>query len=247
MLYHNAPVTDVRRIVERTRVNENGFILLIENDETELAANRRLLTGAGYAVLAEYSLAGARKILETLTPDLIILETALPDGDGPAFMPELKRLCPAPVIFLTARAAREDRLAGLSAGGNDYIIKPFDREEFLARVKNFINLSRDMKNTPDYISVGALRLDTVARQAFLNGEDMGLYPKEFDLLYLLASNENRPLSLKYVYERVWGQSINENAGAVKTAVSRLRTKLSAAGFLIETKRGAGYCFKCKET
>ena len=226
-------------------MDENGLILLIENDETELKINKRLLMDEGYTVLAAGCLAEARAILETYSPDLVVLETTLPDGDGLAFMPELKRYCQSPVIFLTTKTGREDRLACLNAGGNDYISKPYDTNEFLARVKNFIELRRSIQNAPDYIAVGALRLDTVARQAYLSGEDMGLYPKEFDLLYLLASNENKPLSLKYVYERVWGQSINENAGAVKTAVSRLRAKLKDAGYVIDTRRGEGYCFKHK--
>ena len=223
-------------------MNGEGLILVIENDMLKLESNKATLTRDGYTVLTAATLAEARAHLAYNTPDAVVLDVSLPDGSGIDFLAELRKNYYAPVLFLTTKNSHSDCLAALAAGGNDYIYKPYDVDELCARIKNFVALQRSIRELSDVINLGPLRLDTIARQAFLHGDDMGLCPKEFDLLRLFASNVNRPMSLVEIYEKVWGQPLNNDMGAFKTTVSRLRAKLKDFGYAIETRRGAGYCF-----
>ena len=222
-------------------MNGEGLILIIDNDMPTLEAGKALARD-GYTVLAAATLTEARAHLLDNTPDAVVIDVSLPDGSGIDFLAELRENYYAPVLFLTAGENYTDRYTVLAAGGNDCINKSYEVDEVCARIKNFVALQRSIRESSDVIHLGALRLDTIARQAFLHGDDMGLYPKEFDLLRLFAVNVNRPLSLDTIYEKVWGQPLNKDIGAFKTTVSRLRAKLRDAGYAIETRRGAGYSF-----
>ena len=224
-------------------MTESGLVLLVEDNELILDANQQILTHDGYTVLTATTLREARKHLNTVLPDVTILDIMLPDGNGLDFMAELRRLTSAPVLFLTAKDKQEQRLDGLMAGGNDYITKPYDIAEFRARVKNFMTLQRGFQNNSKSIILDSLMLDMVAQQAFLDGKCMHLPPKEFALLHLFVTNVGRAISVEYIYEKVWGQPMRDDAGAVKTAVSRLRTRLDDSDFLIVAQRGVGYCFE----
>lgn len=225
-------------------MKESGLVLLVEDNLSILDANSQILAHDGYTVLAASTLAGARELLKKTTPDVIVLDVMLPDGDGLDFMPELRRASSAPVLFLTAKDKAEERMAGLVAGGNDYITKPYDIREFRVRVKNFISLLRETQKSTSNITIGSLMLDTVAQIAFLNGENLWLSPKEFALLNLLAKNKNSVLSTEFLYERAWGQPMCGDTYSVKKAVSKLRAKLENSEFAISTHRGSGYCL-CK--
>lgn len=222
--------------------NDSGVVLLVEDNMDILEANRQALAHDGYTVWTAATLAEARERLLRDQPDVVVLDIMLPDGDGVSFLPELRGYCPAPVLFLTANDKKRDRLEGLLAGGNDYITKPYDIDELRVRVKNFISLVRSAESAATVFSVGTLRLDTVAQQAFLRGGDMGLTPKEFALLHLFVRNIDNVLSTEFLYEKAWGQTMYGDDYPVKKAVSRLRTKLEESEFIISTHRGAGYCF-----
>jgi len=219
-----------------------GTILLVEDNLCILEANIQVLSDDGYIVLSAMTLAKAREHLKNASPDVVVLDIVLPDGNGLNFLRELRRYSDVPVMFLTVRDKPDERLAGLLAGGIDYITKPYDINEFRIRVRNIISLVRDRQSSSANLKLGQLMLDVVAQQAFLDGENMYLSPKEFSLLHLFVKNEDKILSVDYLYEKVWGQTLYGESHPVKKTVSRLRARLEESEFIISTHRGSGYCF-----
>jgi len=123
----------------------NGVVLLLEDNAKILDINRRILEKDGIVVLTAESIEQARERIKITVPDVAVLDIMLPDGSGLDFLDELREVCDAPVLFLTAKAKKADVLAGLKAGGNDYITKPYDIDEFRMRVINFLRLSDSSK------------------------------------------------------------------------------------------------------
>lgn len=215
-------------------------VLLIEDDAKLLNSNRLMLESEGYYVLAAETLAEARKRLAEVRPELIVLDILLPDGNGLDFLEELRGTSAIPVLLLTALNTDADMVKGLEAGGDDYLPKPFNMNVFLTRVKAML---RRASRIPETLGMGALKLSVSSGQAFLIGEDMLLPQKEFALLSVFAQNENRLLTAEYLYEKVWGQPMNDDAGAIKFQISRLRKKLTGSGYTIAVERGGGYRFE----
>jgi DNA-binding response OmpR family regulator len=121
-------------------MDEKGIVLLLEDNQKILDINRRILEQAGAMVLTAKTIAEARERVQIALPDVAVLDIMLPDGSGLGFLSELREICDAPALFLTAKTEREDVIAGLTAGGNDYITKPYDIDEFRARVMGFLRL-----------------------------------------------------------------------------------------------------------
>lgn len=227
-------------------MTDSKTILLVEDNQQLNAINRRALQRAGYRVLTALSLREAEKHLQNYAPDAIILDIMLPDGNGVEFCRKIRQHIAAPILFLTSVSGYEQTLAGLAAGGDDYLHKPFDLDMLLAKVAAF--LRRDeiagRVRTPDRSVVrGALVLDTVAAQAFLEGKDMLLSPKEFALLLLLVRREGETLSAETIYMDVWKQPLFGNTNSLKVAMSRLRKKLDRSDLQITSVRGEGYRFE----
>jgi len=128
-------------------MTEKGIVLLVEDNPKILDINRRLLEKEGLMVLTAKTLEEARERIKIAVPDVAVLDIMLPDGSGLDFLSELRKLCGAPALFLTAKAEREDVIAGLIAGGNDYITKPYDIDEFRARVLGFLRLVDSVRTT----------------------------------------------------------------------------------------------------
>jgi len=126
-------------------MDEKGIVLLLEDNKKILDLNRRMLEKEGIVVLAAKTLAEARERIKIAVPDVAVLDIMLPDGSGLDFLSELRRHCNAPALFLTAKAERDDVLEGLTAGGNDYITKPYDIDEFRARVMGFLRLVESIR------------------------------------------------------------------------------------------------------
>jgi len=224
--------------------NERPLVLMVEDDADITILNKKWLEVAGYETISAETLAEARLLLKTRSPDVIILDILLQDGNGLDFFTELRQNSSAPVLFLTAQAKPEERLAGLVSGGNDYITKPYDIAELSVRVKNFITLKQNAGRPVENVVYGSLRLDIISGLAYLNGVDINLSAKEFALLQVFVSNREKAMDIDYLYKRVWGNQGGAEAGvgAVRTAVSRLRVKLEDSEFMIIARRGAGYSF-----
>ena len=220
-------------------------VLLVEDNERLNEVNRRALESAGYEVFTALTLASAREHLERVEPRVILLDVMLPDGDGMDFCNEIREKTKADIIFLTLRREHESMLRGLALGGDDYIAKPFKLDELLQRVASAMR-RQEMHAAPvKTLEKGGLTLDILALQAFVDGNNLGLSPKEFMLLLLFAQNEDKTMSAEHLYEEVWKTPMAGDKNAVQTAVSKLRKKIEATDYDIFITRGKGYTFERK--
>jgi two-component system OmpR family response regulator len=191
------------------------------------------------------ALAAAREF----RPDAVVLDMMLPDLDGLEVMRRLRSQDPAiPVLFLTARDAVEDRVAGLTAGGDDYVTKPFSLEEVVARLRGLLRRSTMMVAREEAVlSVGDLTLDEDSHEVRRAGEPVLLTATEFELLRYLMRNPRRVLSKAQILDRVWNYDFGGQANVVELYISYLRKKVDAGRPpMIHTMRGAGYVLKPAE-
>ncbi|HEY8099231.1 MAG TPA: heavy metal response regulator transcription factor [Burkholderiaceae bacterium] len=215
-------------------------ILVIE-DELKIADYLyKGLTEQGYSVdLAYDGLDGQHLALE-IDYDVIVLDQMLPGIDGLTILRSLRAVKDTPVIILTARDRIEDRVKGLHAGADDYLIKPFSFIELLARLQALTRRGR--KHEATQIHVADLVIDLLARKAFRNGIRIDLTAKEFGLLTVLARHQGEILSKTAIAELVWDVNFDTNANVVEVAIKRLRAKIDAPFHtgLLHTVRGMGY-------
>lgn len=220
-------------------------ILLVEDNQHLNEINRRALKAEGYTVLTAMCLAEARTHLEAASPDAILLDVLLPDGNGIDFCDEIRAKTDAHILFLTSRGEHEDRIRGLDSGGDDYITKPYKLEEMLSRVRAAMR-RRGMRPTEPQtrkLDCGPLRLDMVTQRAYLSGDDLQLTPKEFILLLMLTQNEGTVLSKELLYETAWGAPMGGDGGALWRQMSALKRKLGENNIELVAERGQGYMLK----
>ena len=227
--------------MEKGKSGQNAYsVLLIEDNEDIQAVNQRFLTRRGYTVRLAFSLSEARRHIKENKPDVIVLDIMLPDGSGLDFLSELKEQGSSiPVLLLTALSESSDEVKALEEGGDDYLAKPYENKVFIARIEALL---RRAERVPETVTKGVLKLETYSGQASLNGENLNLTRKEFDIILLLAQNEDRLLSTEFLYEKVWGQPLLDDNNAIRTIMSRLRTKIELSDYVIEPVRGKGYVF-----
>ena len=219
-----------------------GIILLIEDNEKLNDANSRAIKLRGYETLTAAALAEAREILSLSEPDVILLDVMLPDGDGFDFCEEIRGKTKAHILFLTAKTEHADKVRGLTAGGDDYIMKPFHPEELLARIASVMRRRAMDNQSVKTLSIGNLALDIVAAQAFVNGADLVLSQREFALLLLFAQNENETMSAETLYEKAWGTTMANDKNTLQATISKLRKKIKSSGYDVVAFRGQGYVF-----
>lgn len=217
-------------------------ILLIEDDAALGEAVRDRLAGLAHAVDWERRLASAEAALRAVPYDLVLLDLGLPDGDGSAFLRALRaRGDTTPVIVLTARDRIVERIAGLEAGADDYLVKPFDLGELAARVAA---VARRYTGDPNpLLEVGPLLIDRARRIVTRDGRPVPLSAREWALLEALALRPGAILSRERLEELLYPMGEEVESNAVEVAVSRLRKKLGAER--IETVRGLGYRLRAR--
>ena len=224
--------------------------LLVVDDEfniLELLATS--LRFAGFEVVTAGNGREAIEKAENEQPDLIVLDVMMPGMDG---FEVTRRLRDAgrtyPVLFLTAKDATEDKVAGLGAGGDDYVTKPFSLDEVIARIRAILRRSRNAQEEDDAIlRVDDLSLNIDTHEVFLGEEEIDLSPTEFNLLHYLMLNANRVLSKAQMLDHVWEYDFNGDSSIVESYISYLRRKIdnNREGHepLIHTKRGVGYMIR----
>jgi two-component system OmpR family response regulator len=200
----------------------------------------------GWEVSTAASGLAAVKTAREVRPDAIVLDMMLPDFDGLEVMRRIRTEQPdVPVIFLTARDALDDRIGGLTAGGDDYVTKPFSLEELVARLRALLRRSgaTTLRNESQLV-VGDLTLDEDSHEVSRAGEIIGLTATEFELLRYLMRNPRRVLSKAQILDRVWNYDFGGQANVVELYISYLRKKIDAGRpAMIHTMRGAGYVLK----
>jgi two-component system, OmpR family, response regulator MprA len=220
-------------------------ILVVDDDRAVREALRRVLTLAGYEVqLAEDGTQAIELVAQSL-PDAVVLDIGLPGIDGLEVCRALRRLGNrVPILMLTAREAIADRIDGLDAGADDYLVKPFDVGELQARLRALLRRSGS-DGDPDVLAFAEVRLDS-ARHGVVVGERFAeLTRTEYQLLELLLLNPRRVLSHSVIYERVWGYDFGPASNALRVYVGYLRRKLEEIGArpLVHTVRGVGYVLR----
>jgi two-component system OmpR family response regulator len=222
-----------------------AFNILVVEDEAKLAQFIELeLKYEGYSVsVASDGLAGLAAARET-HPDLIVLDWMLPGMSGPEICRRLRATGDrVPVILLTAKDEVGDRVAGLDAGADDYVVKPFSVEELLARVR--AHLRRNQEEDPDRLEFGDLSLNRTTREVYRGNRAIELTAKEFDLLEYLLAHPRQVLTRDQILERVWGYDFMGDSNIIEVYVRYLRLKLEAEGEkrLVQTVRGVGYVLR----
>ncbi len=223
-------------------------ILLVE-DETRLAEIiQRELEQTGYQVWYAADGWQALQLFQRHAPDLLILDWILPGLNGLDVLRRIRVSSAVPVLMLTARGDPTDRVIGLEVGADDYLVKPFNLPEMVARVRALLRradriremLAADLKRNQNLIQYGNLVLDPRAFTCTLDGQPLELTPIEFELLSLLVGHPGRTFNRNYLMETVWKSGFIEGDRAVDNAVLRLRKKLAGTGDCLETVRGMGY-------
>jgi two-component system response regulator MprA len=210
-------------------------ILVVDDDAPIRRMLDRTLAAEGYAVESAADGGAALAAVERSVPDLVVLDVALPGVDGIGVCRRLRaKGLGVPVLMLTARDAIGDRVAGLDAGADDYLVKPFATEELLARVRALL---RRGKEPEELLALGDLSLDTATRAVVRGGRKVALSARETDLLELLLRNARRVVSREHAVAQIWHGDAHANV--VDRYVSNLRRKLGEPP-LIETVRGVGF-------
>jgi DNA-binding response OmpR family regulator len=214
--------------VEKDFLEINGFEVVIDNDGVK---------GKEHALSGEFA--------------LILLDLMLPKKDGISVCREIREKIDIPIIMVTARMADDEKIKGLGFGANDYIVKPFSPTELVARVKSHIaqyerlNKKTSHQQKQEEIDFGWMRINNSIHRVYVNDVEVSLNPKEYDLLFFLASNPEMVFSKETLYDKIWGEDIYGDLTTVKVHISRLREKIEknpADPLHIETVWGTGYRF-----
>jgi two-component system response regulator MprA len=222
-------------------------ILVIEDEERIRQFLKRGLTYENYVVdTAIDGKDGLEKARDT-PPDLVLLDIMLPGMDGFEVCRRLRAASDVPILMLTAKEAIEDRVAGLDAGADDYLVKPFSFDELLARVRAL--LRRAQPSQPQVFRFSDLELDTGTRQGRRGGETFDLTAKEYELLELFMRNPRQVLTRDVIFDRVWGYDFGGGSNIIEVYVRYLRQKTEGEDLprLIHTVRGVGYVLRESET
>ena len=222
-------------------VPASGTILLVDDDATLCELIADVLSGAGFAL--ESVLDGGRGLARAIEGsfDLVLLDVMLPVLDGFEVLRQLRRRSAVPVIMLTARNTEQDRVAGLNAGADDYLAKPFGTEELLARLRAVLRRSgHAVSGEPEVAVVGDLRLNRATGKVWGGDEPFAMTATEFAILELLVRSEGRVVTRDQVCAALYQRPATPFERSLEVHVSHLRKKLDRAGVIIRTVRGVGY-------
>ncbi len=218
-------------------------ILVVDDDPEILSFIKRGLIFEGYKVETAADGKEALRMVRDDPPDLVVLDVMLPGLDGLAVCARLRQVSRVPVLMLTAKGTVPDKVAGLDAGADDYLVKPFAFDELLARIRALMR--RSQPENESALQFADLVLDTASREVSRGGEQFQLTAKEFELLELFMRHPRQVLTREIIFDRVWGYDFGGESNIIEVYVRYLRAKLETEGRskLIHTVRSVGYVLK----
>lgn len=229
-------------------MDEKEKILVVDDDLNICDLVKMYLEKEGFDVILAYDGSQAINSFKSEAPSLVILDIMLPKIDGLQVLKEIRRISPIPVIMLTAKGETFDKILGLELGSDDYMVKPFDPKELVARVRAVLRRynSKGNNDTKELIFKG-LSINLSNYELTVGGQTMDIPPKELELLYFLASNPNMVFTREQLLDKVWGFDYFGDSRTVDVHVKRLREKLEGheQGWSLKTVWGVGYKFEVK--
>lgn len=223
-----------------------GKILIVDDDENICEVKKMYLETTGYNVKVAHDGKAAKEEFVNFSPNLVVLDMMLPGIDGMEVLKWIRKDSNVPVIMLTAKGETFDKVLALEIGADDYVVKPFEPKELLARVKAVMR--RYSGEEPDNVVLNfpGLTIDANSYKVIYNGEEVKTPPKEFELLHYLASNKNKVFTRDQLLCEVWGYDYPGDSRTVDVHIKRLREKLNGGeDWQLETVWGVGYKFEVK--
>lgn len=226
-------------------------ILVVDDDLNICELLKLYLENDGYVVFTANDGQEAVQVFQNKTPDLILLDIMLPKMDGWQVCREIRKISSAPIIMLTAKGETFDKVLGLELGADDYVVKPFDAKEVMARVKAVLRRTKDdgeSENEKKIVIYDNLEINITNYELKVKGEAIDTPPKELELIYHFASNPNRVYTRDQLLDEVWGFDYYGDSRTVDVHVKRLREKLEGVSdkWCLKTVWGVGYKFETKE-
>ena len=225
-------------------------ILFIEDEQNILTFVTKLLYGHNYKVTTAITGTEGLQLINSICPDLILLDLGLPDMDGQTIIRQVREWSDCPIIVISARTNEHEKVKALDLGVDDYITKPFSPSEMVARVKAHLSRYERLigSGTPanDIIEIRGLKIDKTARRVYVNGEEKNFTTKEFDLLAFLAQNPNHVFTKEELFSKIWDMESIGDIATVTVHIKKIREKIemnTAKPQYIETIWGVGYRFK----
>ncbi|WP_027632554.1 response regulator transcription factor [Clostridium hydrogeniformans] len=223
-----------------------GKILVVDDDENICEVIKMYLESSGYDTKTCHDGKKAQEIFLEYKPDLVLLDIMLPYMDGIDVLKWIRREGETPVIMVTAKGDTFDKVLGLELGADDYIVKPFEPKELLARIKAVMRRYNSENSGKETLVFSELAIDVNSYTVVYKNEEIKMPPKEFELLYYLASNKNRVFTREQLLCEVWGYDYPGDSRTVDVHVKRLREKLhGGSNWQLETVWGVGYKFEVK--
>ena len=228
-------------------MNEKTKVLVIDDDVNICEVIRLYMEKEGFQVLSVYNGRKAIEEFSQFAPNIVILDIMLPGADGWQVCREIRKVSNIPIIMLTAKGETFDKVLGLELGADDYIVKPFEPKELVARVKAVLRRYERRELDTEEVVFPNLVINKSTYTVKINGKDMELPPKELELLFFLASNPNKVFTREQLLEHVWGFDFYGDSRTVDVHIKRLREKLNAqnASWQLKTVWGVGYKFEVK--
>jgi two-component system response regulator RegX3 len=220
-------------------------VLFVEDERSISGPFSSALAREGFEPVVVDMLAAARAEVARQAPDLVLLDLMLPDGDGRDLARELRAASNVPIIILTARGTELERVVGLELGADDYVVKPFSGAELIARMRAVLRRAQPPRERPAEARIGPVRLDAAARRVWLDGTELQLSRKEFDLLADLVAHAGEVVTREDLIARIWDENWFGSTKTLDVHIGWLRGKLgddAADPRLIHTVRGVGFRF-----
>jgi two-component system, OmpR family, response regulator RegX3 len=221
-------------------------ILLVEDERSISEPFSHALEREGFEAVVAQTASEALQLADRIDPDLVLLDLMLPDGDGRDVCREIRRRSDIPIIMLTARGTETDRIVGLELGADDYVVKPFSGPEVIARIRAVLRRTGSTTSNESVARVEGLELDPESRRVTLDGEEIEMSRKEFDLLAALMERAGRVVRRETLMEEVWDENWFGSTRTLDTHIGWLRKKLDddpADPRFIHTVRGVGFRFR----